>query len=122
MVGIRYKFRLLDALHPHEKLCQGIIKMAPVATTLVSETKANASVGALGRTKDGRPLKIRSYPKFSSLEEERQYRKQHLAAAYRIFAERGLLNRRQHSLLLLMVSVQDSTKASLVTSVSEIRS
>lgn len=63
--------------------------MAPVATTLVSETKSNASVGALGRTKDGRPLKVRSYPKLTSLEEERLYRKQHLAAAYRIFAERG---------------------------------
>ncbi|EME84826.1 uncharacterized protein MYCFIDRAFT_41921 [Pseudocercospora fijiensis CIRAD86] len=60
-----------------------------MATTLVSETKSNANVGALGRTKDGRPLKIRSYPKFDSLEEERLYRKQHLAAAYRIFAERG---------------------------------
>ncbi|KAF7196300.1 4-hydroxy-3-prenylphenylpyruvate oxygenase/4-hydroxy-3-prenylbenzoate synthase [Pseudocercospora fuligena] len=63
--------------------------MAPIATTLVPETKSNANVGALGRTKDGRPLKIRSYPKFDSLEEERLYRKQHLAAAYRIFAERG---------------------------------
>lgn len=63
--------------------------MAPIATTLVSETKSNANVGALGRTKDGRPLKIRSYPKFDSLEEERLYRKQHLASAYRIFAARG---------------------------------
>ena len=63
--------------------------MAPVATTLVSEQKGNASVGALGKTKDGRPLKVRSYPKFDSLEEERLYRKQHLAAAYRVFAERG---------------------------------
>jgi hypothetical protein len=43
----------------------------------------------MGRTKDGRPLKVRTYPKFDSLEEERLYRKQHLAAAYRIFAERG---------------------------------
>jgi len=63
--------------------------MAPVATTLFSESTSNASVGALGKTKSGKPLKIRSYPKFESLEEERLYRKQHLAAAYRIFAERG---------------------------------
>ncbi|KAF2171731.1 hypothetical protein M409DRAFT_63337 [Zasmidium cellare ATCC 36951] len=64
--------------------------MAPSATTLVSESKDNASVGALGKTnKSGKPLKIRSYPKFESLEEERLYRKQHLAAAYRVFAERG---------------------------------
>ena len=63
--------------------------MAPVATTLFSETTSNASVGAMGRTKSGKPLKVRSYPQFSSLEQERLYRKQHLAAAYRIFAERG---------------------------------
>lgn len=63
--------------------------MAPSATVTLSEPKSNASVGALGRTKDGRPLKIRSYPKFISLEEERLYRKQHLAAAYRVFADRG---------------------------------
>lgn len=64
--------------------------MAPSATTLVSESKDNASVGALGKTnKSGKPLKIRAYPKFESLEEERLYRKQHLAAAYRVFAERG---------------------------------
>ncbi|KAK4561823.1 hypothetical protein LTR86_004502 [Recurvomyces mirabilis] len=38
-----------------------------------------------------KPLKVRSYPKFDTLEEERQYRKQHLAAAYRVFAERDLI-------------------------------
>jgi hypothetical protein len=63
--------------------------MAPIATAIVSESKGNASVGALGKTKDGRALKIRSYPKFEKLEEERLYRKQHLAAAFRVFAERG---------------------------------
>jgi hypothetical protein len=64
-------------------------KMAPVAQVLNSETSGNATVGALGRRKDGKPLKVRSYPKFDSLEEERLYRKQHLAAAYRVFADRG---------------------------------
>jgi hypothetical protein len=63
--------------------------MAPSATTLTAEGNGNATVGALGKTKDGKRLKIRSYPKFDSLEEERLYRKQHLAAAYRVFAERG---------------------------------
>lgn len=63
--------------------------MAPVAQTLIHETGDNARAGALGKTKSGKALKIRSYPKFDSLEEERLYRKQHLAAAYRIFAERG---------------------------------
>jgi hypothetical protein len=59
------------------------------SSTLKSESESNKVHGALGRTKDGRPLKVRTYPKFESLEEERLYRKQHLAAAYRIFAERG---------------------------------
>jgi hypothetical protein len=63
--------------------------MAPVATTLRSETSDNAFVGAIGKTTSGKPLKVRAYPKFDSLEEERLYRKQHLAAAYRVFAERG---------------------------------
>lgn len=61
----------------------------PAAEVLNSETNGNATVGALGKRKDGKPLKIRAPPKFESLEEERLYRKQHLAAAYRIFAERG---------------------------------
>lgn len=63
--------------------------MAPVAQTLLHETAGNATVGALGKTKSGKTLKVRSYPEFDSLEGERLYRKQHLAAAYRIFAERG---------------------------------
>jgi len=60
--------------------------MAPSATTLASETEGNAKLGALGKTVSGKKLKIRSYPKFESLEEERLYRKQHLAAAFRMFA------------------------------------
>lgn len=48
----------------------------------------NARIGAKGRRVDGTPLKIRTYPKFESLEEERLYRKQHLAAAFRVFAAR----------------------------------
>lgn len=63
--------------------------MAPVATTLNGETNGNATVGALGKNKAGKALKVRAYPKFDSGEEERLYRKQHLAAAYRVFAERG---------------------------------
>ncbi|EMF13226.1 arad-like aldolase/epimerase [Sphaerulina musiva SO2202] len=63
--------------------------MAPVATTMSAVKDGNAAVGALGKSKSGRALKVRAYPKFDSLEEERLYRKQHLAAAYRVFAERG---------------------------------
>lgn len=62
--------------------------MTPSATVLDS-SKANASVGALGTSASGKKLKIRKYPEFETLEEERQYRKQHLAAAFRIFADRG---------------------------------
>lgn len=63
--------------------------MAPVATTMSAVKDDNAAVGALGKSKSGRALKVRAYPRFDSLEEERLYRKQHLAAAYRVFAERG---------------------------------
>ena len=79
----------LSSPPPIRNITPSIITMAPVATALKSETSDNASVGAIGRTTSGKPLKVRAYPKFDSLEEERLYRKQHLAAAYRVFAERG---------------------------------
>ncbi|KAH8879725.1 arad-like aldolase/epimerase [Thozetella sp. PMI_491] len=63
--------------------------MAPTAVELIGETAINAKLGAKGTTTSGKKLQIRTYPQFASLEEERLYRKQHLAAAYRIFAERG---------------------------------
>ncbi|KAK3079675.1 hypothetical protein LTS18_004167 [Coniosporium uncinatum] len=63
--------------------------MAPIATALLNETGENHKLGALGKSKNGKTLKIRTYPKFDTLEEERLYRKQHLAAAFRIFADRG---------------------------------
>lgn len=47
------------------------------------------AVQSLGRKKNGDLLKIREYPKFDNLEDERLYRKQHLAAAFRVFADRG---------------------------------
>ncbi|KAI8625736.1 class II aldolase/adducin N-terminal [Xylariaceae sp. FL1651] len=48
-----------------------------------------AQIQVMGKTKTGKTLKIRSYPKFENLEDERLYRKQHLAAAFRVFADRG---------------------------------
>jgi hypothetical protein len=58
--------------------------MAPAATTLTNESDGNSIVGALGTTASGKKLKIRSYPNFETLEEERLYRKEHLAAAFRM--------------------------------------
>jgi hypothetical protein len=58
--------------------------MAPAATLVADEAAGSANSLSFGRTKDGKKLKIRSYPKFESLEEERLYRKQHLAAAFRV--------------------------------------
>ncbi|ETI27997.1 hypothetical protein G647_00446 [Cladophialophora carrionii CBS 160.54] len=63
--------------------------MAPALDVYDSSTPSNVAVGALGTTTSGKKLRIRAYPKFQSLEEERLYRKQHLAAAFRVFAERG---------------------------------
>lgn len=54
-----------------------------------AEDISNRTVAAMGKTSSGQALKIRKYPTFARLEDERLYRKQHLAAAYRIFAERG---------------------------------
>ncbi|CAK7204018.1 hypothetical protein SEUCBS139899_006769 [Sporothrix eucalyptigena] len=63
--------------------------MAPAAVVLADEDATNAATGALGKTTSGKTLRIRSYPKFETLEEERLYRKQHLAAVFRVFADRG---------------------------------
>ncbi|KIV80197.1 hypothetical protein PV11_07716 [Exophiala sideris] len=63
--------------------------MAPALDVYDASSQENRSVGALGMTTSGKKLKIRAYPKFDSLEEERLYRKQHLAAAFRVFADRG---------------------------------
>ncbi|TGJ81551.1 hypothetical protein E0Z10_g7215 [Xylaria hypoxylon] len=51
--------------------------------------QGSAQIQVIGTTKDGKKLKIRSYPKFENLEDERLYRKRHLAAAFRVFADRG---------------------------------
>jgi hypothetical protein len=53
------------------------------------QSSDNQTVAAMGRTASGKDLKIRKYPAFECKEDERLYRKQHLAAAYRVFAERG---------------------------------
>lgn len=60
-----------------------------VPQPLDHEISTNSAVGALGTTTSGKKLKIRSYPVFATLDEERLYRKQHLAAAFRVFADRG---------------------------------
>ncbi|KAL3473565.1 class II aldolase/adducin N-terminal [Aspergillus californicus] len=65
----------------------------PTKTIPTSSTTARAEkptqLQVLGKTKSGKVLKIRSYPCFENLEDERLYRKQHLAAAFRVFADRG---------------------------------
>jgi hypothetical protein len=63
--------------------------MPPALGVFDDSSTDNRTVGALGKTTSGKKLKIRSYPKFQSLEEERLYRKQHLCAAFRCFADRG---------------------------------
>ncbi|CAK7275435.1 hypothetical protein SEPCBS57363_006679 [Sporothrix epigloea] len=63
--------------------------MAPSAVVLADQDATNAINGALGKTISGKVLRIRTYPKFKTLDEERLYRKQHLTAVFRVFAERG---------------------------------
>lgn len=64
---------------------------APVLKTKPPDVRGPAHTGvqSLGLAKDGRMLNIRKYPSFTNLEDERLYRKQHLAAAFRVFADRG---------------------------------
>jgi hypothetical protein len=64
--------------------------MAPAATLVADEVAGSANSLSFGRTKDGKKLRIRAYPKFESLEEERLYRKQHLAAAFRVWVAQFL--------------------------------
>lgn len=68
---------------------QGAAAAAAAATTAIPHRAPPTAVQSLGKTKSGQELRIRSYPKFATLEEERQYRKQHLAGAFRVFADRG---------------------------------
>lgn len=63
--------------------------MAPSLAVFDDNDADNFHNQALGKAKSGKTLKIRTYPKFDTLEEERLYRKQHLVAAFRIFADRG---------------------------------
>ncbi|KAI1323376.1 class II aldolase/adducin domain protein [Xylariaceae sp. FL0255] len=73
---------------PRSKGSVGISPLTEPQT--VSKRMENPpQVQVAGRSKDGRKLNVRQYPKFETLEEERLYRKQHLAAAFRIFADRG---------------------------------
>ncbi len=65
--------------------------MAPSATVLEGESAVNQKYGGLGKSATGKHFKMRSYPKFETLEEERVYRKQHLAAAFRVFADHGFV-------------------------------
>ncbi|KAL4902266.1 hypothetical protein BDW74DRAFT_186977 [Aspergillus multicolor] len=59
------------------------------ATSTSTRLEKPPQVQVLGKTKSGKTLKIRSYPIFDNLEDERLYRKQHLVAAFRVFADRG---------------------------------
>lgn len=63
--------------------------MAPMLGIFDDAVQENRALGALGKATSGKSLKIRTYPIFESPEEHRIYRKQHLAAAFRIFADRG---------------------------------
>ncbi|KAI0146977.1 class II aldolase/adducin domain protein [Xylariaceae sp. FL1272] len=62
--------------------------MSP-ATVKEPQTQSPEAIQVMGATKSGKKLQIRSYPKFDNLEDERLYRKQHLAATFRVFADRG---------------------------------
>lgn len=76
-------------LHFPDELTVFNFTMAPMIGVFDDTIEENRTLGALGKSTSGKHLKIRTYPAFSSPEEHRLYRKQHLAAAFRIFADRG---------------------------------
>ena len=89
---------LARALYPiprcSTKFCHPAVRTLATLTPTpprvdATQSADNQTVAAMGRTASGKDLKIRKYPKFERKEDERLYRKQHLAAAYRVFAERG---------------------------------
>lgn len=72
---------------------------SPTASSAAASASAPASaspparapptaVQSLGKTRHGQLLNIRSYPR-NTPQQERIYRKEHLAAAFRVFADRG---------------------------------
>ena len=74
---------------PFRSFSHGPSRAGIQAAAKVAEPATPPQVRSMGLTKDGRNLKIRRYPEFQTGEEERSYRKQHLAGAFRVFAERG---------------------------------
>jgi hypothetical protein len=75
---------------PHSSATRDYSKASTTATFASGSSRAEATqIQSSGRTKDGRVLKPRTYPKFDDLKDERLYRKQHLAGAFRVFADRG---------------------------------
>jgi hypothetical protein len=74
---------------PHAEAASGGKENGRRAPDTQKRADQPAQVQSMGKTKDGRILKIRRYPQLTTLEEERLYRKQHLAAAFRVFADRG---------------------------------
>ncbi|KAF1967841.1 arad-like aldolase/epimerase [Bimuria novae-zelandiae CBS 107.79] len=78
------------SVHPTRSTIRSLASLTPTPPRVdATQSAENQMVAAMGRTVSGKNLKIRKYPSFERKEEERLYRKQHLAAAYRVFAERG---------------------------------
>lgn len=72
------------------RLASGPGPAEPTAVNAAATTaQPPPQIQVTGKTKDGRPLRIRAPPQYDNLEDERLYRKQHLAAAFRVFADRG---------------------------------
>ena len=81
---------IIDVVRPANSSVDGLKSLNQKQNAKDTEARdAPPQVASLGRRKDGRLLKIREYPKFENPEDERIYRKQHLAAAFRVFADRG---------------------------------
>ena len=65
------------------------VASASNVASVISQRPVSTKVQSIGKAMDGRLLKIREYPKSGTLEKERVYPKQHLAASFRGFANCG---------------------------------
>jgi hypothetical protein len=65
-----------------------VLQRRSLASGTVKE-ESPSQLQVMGKTKSGKQLNIRRPPVFDNREDERLHRKQHLAAAFRVFADRG---------------------------------
>lgn len=66
-----------------------VAKKPQADTQIHDASRPMHGIQSMGLAKDGSQHKIRTPPKFDDPKQEQLHRKQHLAAAFRVFADKG---------------------------------